>query len=517
MFDVFALSVALSVGQAGTPAVVPPPPDLPQKVTTVDPIVPQANGRTVITVEPISATSPRLQAKPVALQKDGSKELQDPKSKGNSDINPEAKKDEEKKDEEKKDEDKKDEPKKDDRGLFMKMLDGTPMGETLKDKKISISGWTQMSYTGSGAGTVNLPVVWNDRANKFLIQQHWITVQKALDTESKEASFGWRVDGMFGTDYRYMMIRGFWNSQLLNTKVNQAEPNGFQQNLYGFDLPQFFANAYLPNLFEGTELRAGRVYTPWGMESVEGVSSPLLSRSYAFNWAPPFFHTALVAMPKFSKNWSGVAMLALGNDTFFSGSDELRFIGNINWKSDDEKTTATFATSLGRGKFNAGAPFNPATNGLMSEAAGRNNFNAFDFVFTHKVTDKFTYSMEAIYAYQSGVPTSASVGVISGAIISDDPVSKTANWWSVAQYFQYQWTDQLASIFRPEVFDDLEGQRTGFKGVYYAGTFGYQYKPKDWLWFRPEIRYDYNGQSTPFNNGTQHHLWTASTDMIIRW
>ncbi|MCE9533331.1 MAG: porin [Planctomycetes bacterium] len=514
MLDLFCLGVAMTVGQAGNPALVPPPeyprPQLVQQVTpgyNAPTLV--AQGKPVISVDPAPLTLPALRvAQPAQLPVD-KKDVKD------------APKVEEKKEEEKKEEEeKKDEPT---TYFFMKMLDGTPLGKTLEDRRISISGWTQMSYTGSSADTVNLPVVWNDRANRFLLQQHWLTIQKSLDTESKCASYGWRLDAMFGSDYRFLLMRGLFNSQLLNSKPNANEPGGFEQNLYGFDLPQFYVNAYLPNLFEGTEIRAGRMYTPWGLESVEGVTTPLLSRSYAFNWSPPFFHMAVAVLPKFNKNWSGQFMVANGNDVFFDPSQELRFVGALTWKSDDENDSVTVATSIGRGKFNAGDPFNPATNGLQSEAAGRNNMNAFDLVYTHKFNDCFSYGLEAIYGYQTGVPTTNVVGAVSGAMIKTNANSGTAHWGSVAQYFTYKWSDKVSTIFRGEIFDDFEGQRTGYEGVYYAGTFGVQYKPKDWLWIRPEIRYDYNGDSTPFNfspttgAGTSHHVWTAAADLIIRW
>ncbi len=503
MLDVFALSVALSVGQGGTPALVPVP-ELPRNVA-VPSIAPMPSAparltglptqRSVISVDPMPAPY-------IAVR-------QDPMTEAKIEPKADAPAEEEKKEEEEAPPEK---------GFFMKALEGTALGQKMEDKRFSISGWTQMSYTkGNWNKPTTLPVVWNDRNNAFLLQQHWLKMGKDIDADSKEFSWGWNVDAMIGTDYRFMMIRGLFNEQLLGSQINANEPGGFKQNLYGFDLPTFYLRGYAPNLFEGTEFRVGRQTTPWGVESIEGPTSPLLSRSYAFNWSPPFFHMAISALPKFSKNWSGTFMLANGNDVFIDPSQELRFVGALTHTSDDEKTTVTAATSFGRGKFNAGDPFNPATNGLMSEAAGRNNFNAFDIVINRKVTDNFTYALEAIYAYQTGVPTTGNVGALTGAAVNTDPVSVTANWWSVVNYFIYKHSDCVSSIVRAELFDDADGQRTGFEGVYYAGTFGIQFKPKDWLLVRPEIRYDYNGYSTPFNGGTQHYQWTAATDLIVRW
>jgi len=511
MFDVFCLSMAMTVGQAGGNPALEPPPNYPQpnvvpSVVPVDQPIAQPRlirplGKPQISVDP--APLPRLvaaQPGPMQLPPMDKKEMMEEKK--------EEKKDEEKKEDE---EEKKEEP---EPGFLMKSLEGTSIGEMFKERRISISGWTQGSYTASTAHVNNLPVVWNDRANRFLLQQHWMRFERALDTESKCPSYGWRIDALVGSDYRYTMIRGFWNSQLLNSRLQPDDVNGRVQNLYGIDLPQFYANAYLPNLFEGTEIRAGRMFTPWGVESVEGPTSPLLSRSYTFNYAPPFFHMAISVNPKFNKNWSGVFMLANGNDVFFDPAQEARFVGAMTWKSDDEKDTVTFATSVGRGKFNTGQPFNPATFGLQSEGAGRNNINVFDLVWLHTINDKASYAVEAIYGYQTGVPGNGA------GVIGDPPIpSGTANWWGVAQYFNYQLCEKLGSVFRAEVFDDVDGQRTGFEGLYLGLTYGVQYKPKDWLWIRPEIRYDYNFNNNvrPFDGGTDRHIWTAATDMIFRW
>ena len=58
--------------------------------------------------------------------------------------------------------------------------------------------------------------------------------------------------------------------------------------------------------------------------------------------------------------------------------------------SDDEKSSLTLGTSVGRGKFNAGRPNGPAqgitTLGLAYEPAGRNNINVFDVVYTQKLS-----------------------------------------------------------------------------------------------------------------------------------
>src|SRR5207344_38144 len=135
--------------------------------------------------------------------------------------------------EEKKDEEKKDEEKKDERGWFMKSIEGSAFADLLACKNIQVSGWLEGSYTHSKiAGKSNLPLTWNDRANQFLGNQAWLRIVEPIDTESKCPTYGFQLDLMYGSDYRYILQRGFLNNQLQNARGNQ--------NIYGFDMPQAF-------------------------------------------------------------------------------------------------------------------------------------------------------------------------------------------------------------------------------------------------------------------------------------
>ena len=519
MLDVLCLSVALTIGQVGGPAALPPPvgdpppapPFVPPPVTaspTPPTVPPPPAGPT--NAEPAAATPPASSPPPApvgdavaelftpfrttALQKEpignqpqpleyvvplppppGSPTPETPVA-----VAPPP-----------------------ERWFLMRSMQGTWPGYYLEENRTLISGWTQMSYTASTNDISNQPVVWNDRANKFLLQQHWIRLERTVLTSGTlDPTWGYRFDTTIGSDYRFSMMRGLFNSQLLNSTG--------AQNLYGVDPIQFYGNVYIPTMFQGTDVRAGRLFTPWGFESLEGISTPFLSRSYAFNWSPPFTHMGIMVSPTFNAQWSGRFMLANGNDVFFDAPQEMRFVGALTWTSIDKRNSATFGWTLGRGKFNAGNPFNPATTGEQSEPAGRNNINVLDLVVTHLFNPRWSYAAEMIYGYQSDVPAN-----VPGGIIKENAVSGTAHWGSVAQYLFWNVNSRLTYQTRLEFFDDFEGQRTGFEGLYTAVTTGLVIKPWKSIMIRPELRYDYNGYSRPFEG--KHDIFTASSDLIIRW
>src|SRR5262249_25001976 len=118
--------------------------------------------------------------------------------------------------------------------------------------------------------------------------------------------------------------------------------------------------------------------------------------------------------------------------------------------------------------------------------------------YTHQFHARLAYNYESLVGYQDNVP---GIG--------------TAHWFSSINYLTYTFTPRLSGTARLEFFDDIEGQRTGFPGLYTALTAGVTVKPPPALLLRPELRYDYNNESRPFEN--KHGLFTATADMILRW
>ena len=390
-----------------------------------------------------------------------------------------------------------------DRWWIMREVQGTWLGALLDDNRVYLSGWTEASYTGSTSRVSNLPVTFNDRANTFLLQQQWFRLDRPVVTSGTSTpTFGYHLDVMVGSDYRWMLMRGLLNSQLVNCTG--------AQNLYGVDPVQFFVNAYFPKLFRGTEFRIGRTYNPWGYESLEAVSTPLLSRSYAF-FNTPFTLMGVGAYTTFSPEWSAILLLTNGNDTFLVPEEEARMFGKLTYAAANQRDNVQLGWTLGRGKFNAGAPFNPATVALAQEPAGHNNFNALDVVYTHVFNPVFTYVNESMYAWQTNVPANVPGGIVR----SDSNSPGTAHWASCCHYLRFTLTPRLGSILRVETFDDFKGQRSGFPGFYTAVTGGLQFRLRKGIILRPELRYDYNGQSRPFEG--KHDQFLAASDLIVRW
>src|SRR5438046_1222357 len=81
-----------------------------------------------------------------------------------------------------------------DRGLLLKALQGTYPGWLLDSNRVRVTGWVEGSFTASSVHGDQLPMGFNYRGNEFLLQQNWLRVEKAVDTSTTAATFGFRSD-----------------------------------------------------------------------------------------------------------------------------------------------------------------------------------------------------------------------------------------------------------------------------------------------------------------------------------
>jgi hypothetical protein len=370
-----------------------------------------------------------------------------------------------------------------DRYLLMESLQGTWPASVLQSERMRISGWTDCSYTFSSDDRTNLPMGFNFKANDFLLQQNWLRVERSVVTSgTTEPTFGFRSDWILpGSDYRFTLPRGIFNGQL-------TDSNG-RPNLIGIDPIQFYGEAYFPTIGRGMDVKVGRVFCQYGVEANDAPSNALLSHAYTFIY-DPFTHTGVMTTTKLTDAWSVQAGIMLGSDIFIDPADEPTGMASVKWvrpvgtDPSNVRDSVLFSVILGSGRFNQERNFH--------------NPEIFDLVYTHQFHPRLNYNFETLYGFTSHVPD---IG--------------TANWYGVLNYLTYQFTPRMAGTTRLEFFDDFQGQRTGFKGLYTAITGGLAFKLRKGIIIRPELRYDYNEESRPYEN--KHGLFTAASDVILRW
>jgi hypothetical protein len=364
-----------------------------------------------------------------------------------------------------------------DRWLLMKALQGTWPGAVLDENRMAVYGWTDVSFTASSDSVSNLPMGFNYRANEFLLQQNWVRFERTVvTTGTTEPTFGFRSDWILpGSDYRFTIARGIFNGQL-------TADNG-QPNLYGIDPIQFYAEAYFPTIGRGMDVKVGRIFCQFGVEANDAPSNALLSHAYTFIY-DPFTHTGAMATIKLTDALSVQLGMMLGSDIFIDPADEPTGMGSVKWATPDGRHTFLFSVILGSGRFD--------------QARNFHNPEVFDLVYVHKINGRLTYNFEGLFGFTTNVPD-----------IGD------ADWFGILNYLTYDLTPRLSTTGRLEFFDDAQGQRTSFKGLYSVLTTGLSFKLRKDVIIRPELRYDYNADSRPFEN--KHGLFTAASDVILRW
>ncbi len=362
-----------------------------------------------------------------------------------------------------------------DRWPLQLALQGTWPGWLLDGNNLKLNGWVDAAFTASSDRHDNLPMGFNYRANEFLVQQAWLRFERPVDQNATTPTFGFRSDTFAGTDYRFTVARGLFDSQLTR---NDGEPN-----TYGVDPIQLYAEAYFPQVGRGLDVKLGRFFAQYGVESNDSTQNTFVSRAYNFIYNP-FTHTGLLTTLKLTDAWSVQNGIVTGSDIFIDPAANPTYIGSVKWAPPNGRDSVLFSVILGKGRFDQQESFH--------------NPEIFDVVYTHKFSNRLNYTLDALYGFTTNVPDTG-----------------FANWWATVHYLSYVLTPRLTAVGRLEFFDDVQGQRTGSEGLYVVPTVGVNFRPNKFVLLRPEVRFDYNTESRPFEG--KHGLATAAFDVLARW
>jgi hypothetical protein len=354
---------------------------------------------------------------------------------------------------------------------LMRVLKGTCFGCKLDKCGITISGWTEGSYTLGNRGPNNLPVTFNDRGDFWQMNQNFLRIDKSVDPKKKEFQIGGRTEWILpGTDARFTPSRNLLDNQTGD---------------YRIDLLQAYVETFHPNLGpEGTTVRWGKFATHCEYELMQGAETPFLSRSYLFQYNP-FTHSGVWAITPLNDTWTMSHGFVIGSDNFFGAPSRGTYLGQLKWAPPEGKNSVLLNAVVMDPTFDVGDNFA--------------FYNVYNMQVTHKFNDKLTGVLDAAASHMDGIPN------VAGA----------AWWYGAAAYALYKFNDQWGFNLRNELFEDDKGVRTGFAGLYYEVCANVVWSPKRWLIFRPGIRWDYNADSRPWEG--KRDLFTACFDAIVRW
>jgi hypothetical protein len=87
--------------------------------------------------------------------------------------------------------------------------------------------------------------------------------------------------------------------------------------------------------------------------------------------------------------------------------------------------------------------------------------------------------------------------------------------WATVNYISRQVGKKDAIIIRNEYFNDIRGQRTGFKTKYTEDDISWNHWIGTTVVFRPELRYEHAYDASPYDNGAKPNQLMFAADMIF--
>ncbi len=427
---------------------------------------------------------------------------------------------------------------------LMSALSNTNLGAWMNANGIQMYGWVDpglnLSSNHQQPGG-NAPISYSYTPNTVQLDQFVVYVERTPDTvQDDHIDWGFRVSGIYGENYRYTTGFGYSSYQLLK-----------KNNINGYDYPMLYGELFIPQVAPGgLMIRVGRFislpdieaqlapnnymyshsltysfdnYTNTGIQGTLGVTKNLFLQLGANvgTEAAPWHWGATIPNPAPNPLYPGPTLLK-DPGAQPSGTGCIRY----NWNGDNDN-------------------INACANAINAGNWGYNNLQWYGLTAYHKFNDQWHISFEAYDEHQRDVPNARNPAVLgfvaAGGIPMEGPnlpvnapnlaqcgntavLSCTATAVGAVAYLNYS-PDPLDNFsFRPEFYDDMQGQRTGTKATYYEFTLGWQHWLSPQIEFRPEVGYyrsidakAFNGYSTGGVAPDKNYTWIAQSDMIFHF
>ena len=304
---------------------------------------------------------------------------------------------------------------------------------------------------------INFGQLFTDRANSFRMNQTTLAAEQDIDSSASTFNWGWRVEGMYGTDARFTHVPSLFD---------RATSSPYQ-----WDLEEGSLSGHFPIIFGGgIDMKIGTYPTPIGYEVIDGTGNFFYTHSYIFNYGIPLKHTGFYATAHVTDMvdiWAGVdSGVNTGLPGFRSTDDNHSgaFLAGFAINNPIPNLTILALAHVGpEYGYNSDAKCG-ATNTIgatvtvlalcLYNGAGQlqdPNHHAreiFDAVTTYKVNDNLSVANEIDYIHDD-------LGVATPEPAATGHSGATAEGTSF--YGIYKWNDQWSFGARGEVFRDDQG------------------------------------------------------------
>jgi hypothetical protein len=401
---------------------------------------------------------------------------------------------------------------------LMVALANTALGQVLKAGNMQIYGWINgggniSSNTVKPGG--NWPAAYDFTPNRDQLDQAVVYFERVPDTvQTDHVDWGFRLSAIYGENYRYTTAYGLASYQLLG------------HNLYnGYDFPMLYGELYLPQFGAGLLLRLGRFISIPDIEAQLAPNNYMYTHSMTYTF-DNYTNTGLISTLALNKNWFLQWGLTVGTEAMpwhvgqtvpnpfpnpvFPGNTMLKDPGarpsvtaGVRWQSDSGWDTIYVVE-----------------NGVNNGTWGYNNLQWTGLTWYHRINKQWHFSWEMYSLNQKNVLNATDpAGIIANGGFPFTPANGinfnapffaqcadprqlacTARAFATVMYLNYQFSRLDNISFRPEFYNDMEGQRTGTKTRYVTMGLGWQHWFSPQVELRPEVTY-YRALDAPAFNG----------------
>ncbi len=387
--------------------------------------------------------------------------------------------------------------------LTAALLSG-PNGDFWKNSGIQLYGWINVGMNISSSKTgpyANAPMAYNQVANSVQLDQATFYIERDPDTvQTDHFDWGFRFTNLYGMDYRFTTQEGILSHQLLHTN-----PNGSIGDKYGYDPVMAYVDLYFPHVFDGLDVRIGRYISLPDIEAQLAPNNYTYTHSLVYTY-DCYTQDGINGTFKIDDHWT----LQAG----FSGSCDTAL-----WTK-HKKATGNFCGSYFWRK--SADEIYVCANSVNNSDYSYNNLAAYYLTWYHKINSKWHTDFESWYQYEKHTPNIFNPAAQSLLIINangaycNTPTELTcyAPEWSVLNYLNRQLGKKDFISLRDEYFDDIKGQRTGYKTRYYEGGISWNHWIGSTIVFRPEIRFEHAFDMRAYDTGTRQSQVMFAGDVI---
>jgi hypothetical protein len=377
---------------------------------------------------------------------------------------------------------------------LMAALDNGPHGEKWQASKIQIYGWVDVGFNVSSSdkpGFANSPAAYFVVPNTISLDQFAIYAERVPDTvQTEHFDWGFRLTGIYGEDYRFTTSKGVFSNQLLG-----------QNNTNGYDPVMAYIDLYYPKVANGMNIRIGRYV------SLPDIEAQLAPNNYTYSHSLLYVYDCYTQegvniTTQLNKHW----MLQTG----LSGGCDAAL-----WTKDAKATGTVCLNYAWRENYD---DIYACANSINSSKYAYNNLAAYYLTWYHKINKNWHFDTEAWYQYEKDVPSifgtiTPEVGA-NGAYCATGQQTCYAPEWAITNYVERQFGKKDTLSIRNEYFDDIKGQRTGYKTKYSEHLVSWNHWIGSSLVFRPEIRFERSYLMPAYDNGTKKNQFIVAGDMI---